>query len=45
MSHFFFLMEPLERSGRLAFELAQACQPKAGAFVVFNAAELIGLSR
>lgn len=32
MSHFFFLMEPLERSDRLAFELAQACQPEAGAF-------------
>jgi hypothetical protein len=31
MSHFFFLVLARERSDRLAFELAQACQPKAGA--------------
>ena len=37
-------MEPGELGDRLAFELAQAYQPKAGAFVV-HAVELIGLSR
>jgi hypothetical protein len=41
MSHFFFLDGAPERVDRLAFELAQACQPKASAFG-FIAAELIG---
>jgi hypothetical protein len=34
MSHFFFLVLARERSDRLAFELAQACQPKAGALLI-----------
>ncbi|CAN7749032.1 hypothetical protein [Variovorax sp. LjRoot178] len=45
MSHFFFLMEPLERSDRLAFELAQALPAEGRRVRLFNAAELIGLSR
>jgi len=45
MSHFFFLMEPLERSDRLAFELAQALPVEGRRVRLFNAAELIGLSR
>jgi hypothetical protein len=45
MSHFFFLMEPLERSDRLAFELAQALPAEGRRVRLFNAAESIGLSR